>query len=369
MYGKDILPYSGEYSAQVIEKGVKEFLNKSSFLQNKILSNFTVKAPIKAPLSLSNVPARPAGFCVGCPERPIFSALKLVQEKRGEHYISSDIGCNLFSILPPFNIGATTMGYGLAAASISAFNKISTNKDDKRAIAIMGDGGFWHNGLTSGIANAVFNKFDGVIVIIDNYYAAATGGQDLMSSRVLNPFRNTNNSIERAVKAVGVDWIRTTDNTYNVHNLVKIFDEALTTQEKGPKVIIASSECMLNKQRREKPIIKKQIKDKVRVVEEKFGVDSEICTGDHECIRLSGCPSLTLTYSDNFLRDDPIAKIDNDCVACGNCGEVAEEAILCPSFYKAQVIKNPEFLDRFFHGFGNLIKNYFLNKKEKRVYA
>lgn len=369
MYGKDILPYSGEYSTQIIEKGLKKFLDKSSFTQIKTLSNFTVAPLQTAPLSLNNVPARPAGFCIGCPERPIFAALKLVQGRIGEHYISSDIGCNLFSILPPFNIGATTMGYGLSSASSAAFSKTGTGKNDKRAISIMGDGGFWHNGLTTGITNAVYNKSDSVIVIIDNYYAAATGGQDLPSSRVFNPFRKTNNSIEKAVKAVGVKWIRTTDDTYDVSKLVKIFNEALTTEEKGPKIIIASSECMLNKQRREKPIVKEQIKQKVRVLQEKFGVDSEICTGDHECIRLSGCPSLTLTYSDNFLRDDPIAKIDNDCVACGNCGEVAEEAILCPSFYKAQIIKNPNFFDRFFHSFSNSIKNYLLNKKEKKVYA
>ena len=47
----------------------------------------------------------------------------------------------------------------------------------------MGDGGFWHNGLTSGVGNAVFNKNDNVLVIVDNNYSAATGGQDLLSSR------------------------------------------------------------------------------------------------------------------------------------------------------------------------------------------
>ena len=58
---------------------------------------------------------------------------------------SADIGCHLFSILPPFNIGATTMGYGLGPASASAFNV----KADKRSISVMGDGGFWHNGLST----------------------------------------------------------------------------------------------------------------------------------------------------------------------------------------------------------------------------
>src|SRR5690606_10386272 len=121
-------------------------------------------------------------------------------------------GCHLFSILPPFNLGATTMGYGLGASSAAAFNVPSS----RRTISIMGDGGFWHNGLASGIGNAVFNKYDGVIIIVDNYYSAATGGQDILSSRASNAHRATNNPIEAAVRGVGVNWLRVLDRTYDV---------------------------------------------------------------------------------------------------------------------------------------------------------
>ena len=114
----------------------------------------------------------------------MFAALKLVQRELGEHHVSADIGCHLFSILPPFNIGNTTMGYGLGAAGAAAFNTPAS----KRAISIMGDGGFWHNGLTSGIANAVFNKSDNLTLIVDNNYTAATGGQDILSSRAGNRY-------------------------------------------------------------------------------------------------------------------------------------------------------------------------------------
>src|SRR3546814_8020915 len=112
------------------------------------------------------------------------------------YLVSADIVCHLFSILPPFNIVNTTMGYGLGSAGASAFKP-----KDKRAIAVMGDGGFWHNGLTSGIGNAVFNKNDTVTIIIDNGYSAATGGQDILSSRAENKERSTTNSIERAVRS------------------------------------------------------------------------------------------------------------------------------------------------------------------------
>ena len=117
--------------------------------------------------------------------------------------------------------------------------------------------------------------------------------------------------------------------------------EALTSTEPGPKVIVASSECMLNRQRREKPLFNKAVKGGRRMVRERFGVDEDVCTGDHACIRLSGCPSLSVKQSADPLKDDPVAAVDNTCVGCGNCGEVAEAAVLCPSFYRAEIVHNP----------------------------
>src|SRR5262249_58280308 len=118
----------------------------------------------------------------------------------GPHHVACDIGCHLFSILPPFNIGATTMGYGLGWASAAALN---TKETSKRTISFMGDGGFWHNGLTSGVGNAVFNHSDNVLVIVDNSYTAATGGQDNLSSQAGNPTRTHPASLSPAVPGRG----------------------------------------------------------------------------------------------------------------------------------------------------------------------
>ena len=334
--GKGVLPRAGEYSGQVLYDGLVGFLRQW--------------APARVPPELALVPAeselarevppRPAGFCTGCPERPIFSAMKLIQEEIGNFHVSADIGCHLFSILPPFHIGNTTMGYGLGTAGASAF-KPSDGPDSRRAVAIMGDGGFWHNGLTSGIGNAVFNQDDNVTVIIDNGYSAATGGQDILSSRAGNPTRATNNPIEKALRGLGIRWARTLTHTYDVQRMRDTLREALTSPERGPKVIVAQSECMLNKQRRIKPLMARAISEGKRVVRDRFGVDPDTCTGDHACIRLSGCPSLSVRPNPDPLRIDPVTHIDDTCVGCGNCGEVAHAAILCPSFYKASITSNP----------------------------
>lgn len=408
VHGKDMLPMAGEYTGAVLSAGLARFVGAlaPSLLEGRMLPRAARgamtgpavaatgvprvapapavnPAPIVAridPASIgrpapraavdpvatvaTHVHPRPPSFCTGCPERPIFTAMKLLERELGPHHVSCDIGCNLFSILPPFEIGATTMGYGLGWAGAAALN---TEETTRRTISVMGDGGFWHNGLTSGVGNAVFNKSDNVLLVIDNGYSAATGGQDLLSSKAVSPIRSTNNPIERAIRGVGVDWVRTVTRTYSVRQMRETLREALTTAHKGPKVVIAQSECMLNRQRREKPLQRKAIADGERVVRERFGVDPDTCTGDHSCIRLSGCPSLTVRDNPDPLRTDPIATVVDSCVGCGLCGEVSHAAVLCPSFYRAGVVHNPTAGDRRRAGWRRAVIGWLQRRIERRL--
>jgi indolepyruvate ferredoxin oxidoreductase alpha subunit len=370
VHGKEFLPMAGEYTGGVILQGVKNFveryapelLNETS---NSVPADQSTALMVQAVAdATAQVLPRPPSFCTGCPERPIFTAIKLLEKELGPRHISCDIGCHLFSILPPFNIGATTMGYGLGWAGASAFN---TPETEHRTMAIMGDGGFWHNGLTSGVGNAVFNQTDNVLLVVDNGYSAATGGQDVLSSKAINPIRSTNNPIEKAVKGVGVDWVKTVTHTYNLDQMRGALRDALTTQTKGPKVVVAQSECMLNRQRRVKPQIKQRIKQGERVVREKFGVDPDTCTGDHSCIRLSGCPSLSIKTNPDPLRTDPVVAVADSCVGCGLCGEVAHAAVLCPSFYRAEIINNPSGWDRFKEKIRHWVIGRLQNRIERRL--
>jgi indolepyruvate ferredoxin oxidoreductase, alpha subunit len=342
--GKQLLPRHGEYTVDVLRKGIGDFLREwAPELPATDPARQVKEVPLVPAAQLAAlVPARPSGLCTGCPERPLFSALKLLQRESGALHISADIGCHSFATLPPFNMGNSIMGYGLGAAAASAFG----SADGKRAVSVMGDGGFWHNGLTSGIGNAVFNRHDDLTVIIDNGYSAATGGQDIPSSRNARGHRQGNNSIVDAVKGVGVRWVRRT-HTYNMRETLKVLREGLSTDYRGPKVIVAEGECQLNRQRRVRPLVKRAIAEGRRVQTERFGVDPDTCTGDHSCIRLSGCPSLTVRENPDPLRTDPVAYVDNSCVGCGVCGEVADAAVLCPSFYRAELIDNPSRRDRF----------------------
>jgi indolepyruvate ferredoxin oxidoreductase, alpha subunit len=345
VHGKDMLPMAGEYTGEVVVTGVAKFVDAGTALAAIVAAK--KKA---AELFGALLPTRPPGFCVGCPERPVFAAMKLVEKDVGKYHVSADIGCHTFSTLPPFNIGHTVLGYGLGLASNSAVHPMF----GRRTVTIMGDGGFWHNGMTSGVANAVFNKDDGILVIMKNGYSSATGTQELPSSPTHSAHKAADMSIERALGGLGVDWMRTVS-TYHVGDMKKTLQEAMTTGHQGLKVIIADGECQLERQRRIRPETAKKLASGARVVRVKYGVDEDTCTGDHSCIRLSGCPTLTVKDNPDPLRRDPVATVIDGCVGCGLCGENAHAAVLCPSFYRAEVIQNPSWLDRLAAGLRRII--------------
>ena len=368
--GKGPLPMAGEYTGAVMSAGIKGFLAQwapGALASGSSASSPPVSAKERPLLPIDElrkaVPPRPPGLCTGCPERPFFSSMKIVQKELGSVHVSADIGCHSFATLAPFHMGASIMGYGLGPASGSA---LSGGQGGKRSISVMGDGGFWHNGLTSGIGNAVFNRHDSVTVIVDNGYAAATGGQYIPSSRAEVKNRKGNNPIERAVRGVGVEWVRTVQ-TYKMQQGIDALREALTTAYKGPKVIIAEGECQLNRARRVAPVLRQMVKEGKRVVRQRFGIDPDVCTGDHSCIRLSGCPSLTIKSNPDPLRRDPIAHVDNSCVGCGVCGEVAHAAVLCPSFYRADVITNPSAWDRLKFRFRSAVIEFLQGRFDRRL--
>ncbi len=268
--------------------------------------------------------------------------MKIVQKELGSVHVSADIGCHSFATLAPFNTGSSIMGYGLGPGERGGFERrprgqaLHIHHGRRRLLAQRPDQRHRKFGV---------QQHDSVTVIVDNGYAAATGGQYIPSSRADVKNRKSGNPIERAVRGVGVDWVRTV-HTYKMQEGIDALREALTTEYKGPKVIIAEGECELNRKRRVAPVLKRMAQEGKRVVRQRFGIDPDVCTGDHSCIRLSGCPSLTIKANPDPLRRDPVAHVDNSCVGCGVCGEVAHAAVLCPSFYRADVITNPGVWDR-----------------------
>jgi indolepyruvate ferredoxin oxidoreductase alpha subunit len=232
----------------------------------------------------------------------------------------------------------------------------------QRPIAVMGDGGFWHNGLLSGVSSRLMNGGDGILLIMKNGYTSATGTQEVVSSPEEDEKRraeaqsatNTETTIEKTLEGLGVKWLRTV-HTYRVAEMRKTLIEAFKSPFNGLKVIVAEGECQLERQRRIRPLRAAALAKGRRVVRTRYGIDDETCTGDHSCIRLSGCPTLTVKPSRDPLKTDPVAHVTNGCVGCGLCGEVAHAATLCPSFYRAAIITNPNWIDRLVRGLRRMV--------------
>ncbi len=355
IHGKDLFGQYGEYVPLKVMTGLASFLattrgtNGAGVLGGaeveRRFEELTAHRARVATVLAKPVAKRPPTFCTGCPERPVFSAMKILRARHpevGDTHVSADIGCHSFSTQAPFNVGNTILGYGMGLSSSNAVAPLF----GKRVMSVMGDGGFWHNGLTNGVANAVFNKQDSVLLILENFYTSATGQQHNPSTGKNARNEATTMTIPKALRGVGVRWIRTV-NPYRVGEMIGTLRQALTTREGGLKVVIARAECQLERQRRFRPLVRQKLAAGARVSEPKFGVDPDVCTGDHSCMRLNGCPSLTLRDNPDPLRDDPIAHVDASCVGCGVCGEVAHAAVLCPSFYEVKTIANAGPWERF----------------------
>lgn len=363
LHGKDWLPMGGEYNAETMTRALLSFcdtyLSELSLLgEVRIWLEQTqrqreVAQGIIKP-RLDSLPNRPPSFCIGCPERPVFSALKLAQQTMGSVHIAADIGCHALGTFEPFFSGHTILGYGMSLASRAGVSPSM----QQRVLSIMGDGGFWHNGLLTGVQSALFNRDDAVLLIFKNGYTSATGTQDIIStpddeSKILAQDKllslaHTNQTIERTLQALGVKWLRTV-HTYEVDKVKETLIEAFTTDFIGLKVIIAEGECQLERQRRIKPWLQSLLKNGKRITRVKYGVDEDVCSGDHACIRLSGCPTLTLKDNPDPFKTDPVATVTGGCVGCGLCGENAHAATLCPSFYRAEVIQNPGLWEKLFN--------------------
>ena len=360
LHGKDLLPSGGEYTVEVLARGLLAYADQHlpgavSAEGRHWLADITRRREAAAAMLAAPLPARPPTFCVGCPERPVFSALKLAQQQVGDLHVAADIGCHAFGTFEPFSMGHSILGYGMSLASRAGVSPMM----QRRTLAIMGDGGFWHNGLLTGVQSALFNGDDAVLLIFKNGYTSATGTQDLISTPAASDkasaddkgrsLAHTNRTIESALQGLGVQWMRTV-HTYEVERMRQTLVEAFTSDFNGLKVVVAEGECQLERQRRLKPWVAGLLARGERVERVKYGVDEDVCNGDHACIRLSGCPTLGLKDNPDPLKVDPVATVLEGCVGCGLCGENAHAATLCPSFYRAEVVRNPRWGERLVDG-------------------
>ena len=297
IYGKmskRYFPKEGELSTRVVAKGLADITGKKLPIDFK-------KIKEKYDEVCRNLPARPPILCAGCPHRASFYDIrKVVGEKA---IFATDIGCYALGIAPPLNVGDIMICMGASIGTAQGISKVT----GENTVAIIGDSTFFHAGIP-GLINAVYNNHKVVVAVLDNLTTAMTGhqphpgtgvtGMQSASERVL---------IEKVAEGCGAKYVRVVD-PFKVSETQTALKEAL--QHPGPSVLVFRAPCAL-------VAVREKRSKGIRIEPYKI---TDKCTNCMVCIRLLGCPALTV--EDGKVRIDEAL-----CTACGLCISV------CP--YKA----------------------------------
>jgi indolepyruvate ferredoxin oxidoreductase alpha subunit len=260
------------------------------------------------------VPPRPPQLCPGCGHRSAFYAVK--KALATTDVTVADIGCHSLGFLPPYHMGQVLLCMGASTATASGLALFSR---ERKVVAFLGDSTFFHAGIP-GIINAVFNRHDLTLVIMENGTTAMTGHQEHPATGKNFNGPTTAIPLRRVLESLGVANIREVD-TYSQKKLTAMVKEAIA--EEGFKVIIAKHPCMLKLTREQKH----QGTWKGLSVE----VDGKKCRRIHECVSVFACPSYQI------VADGAVQVAADLCIGDGSCLQTCPEAAIA---YKGQGGKN-----------------------------
>ncbi len=310
IYGKtghQYFPRSGELSPRKVLEGLSKVTGKKLPISFKSLDKKYTEA-------VRDLPPRPPILCAGCPHRASFYIIRKVAG--GKALYPTDIGCYALGFAPPLNVGDILICMGAGLGTAQGISKTT----GAPTIAIIGDSTFFHAGVPR-LLNAVYNKHRIVVAVLDNFTTAMTGHQPHPGTGVTGMHTTTERiAIEKVAKGCGVKLVKVV-NPFNFKEAEKALKEALAFPETSLVVFRAPCALLLSREKRRRG---------VEIIP--FRVN-EKCTNCLACIRLLGCPAITLTEAKT------VAINENLCVGCGLC------AYVCP--YKAiEQSKSPERKDQ-----------------------
>lgn len=281
---KDAEDWIGEYVPEKVYQVMKKTWN--DLLPE---TDFSPKGVLPSP--------RPPQLCPGCGHRSAFYAVK--RALKGTDITVADIGCHTLGYLEPHEMGQVLlcMGHSTGTGSgLSLFN------DERKVVAFIGDSTLFHAGLP-GIINAVFNRHNLTLVIMENGTTAMTGHQDHPGSG-----KNFNGptdaiSIKKMLEGLGVNSVRVVD-AYSQEKLTEAIKEAVS--EEGFSVVIATHPCMLKFTREQRR--------KGKGVERQVSVDKEKCEHIYECLKAFACPTFQLMDDGSVITSKELCIGDGSCI-------------------------------------------------------
>ena len=284
--GKKYFSFTGEIFSEDIEEGLYNAgaLDKRIFSQNLSEDEKVVE---RLPM-----------FCSGCPHRPVFDILKKTRKM-----VVGDIGCYSLSVLPPIEVSNSIISMGASigiAKGMAKMNGISGKKEP--VIAVIGDGTFFHSGIT-GMIDLLHSKGEEniTILILNNGLTAMTGGQENGSSGLYKESYDLKISIPDLLKSLGYDRIKVIDQ-FKYKEASKIINEEI--KHDGLSVIMTTRPCALN----------------YKIKEPYYYVDPSICIGCRSCVK-TNCPPIIMKKYEGIEKLK--SSINSDmCVGCSVCSQV-----------------------------------------------
>lgn len=312
IHGKDMVPRVYEMTSRRAVTAISRFLGTQTPIDFQELDR-------KYGEVLEVVPPRPPSLCPACPHRNTFYAIR--KAATASAIFPSDIGCYGLGYLPPLNtvdsiiaMGSSIgVAHGLDVALNGVPGEASRNKSKKVIVATIGDSTFFHTGLPA-LANAIYNRSNVLIVVLDNLVTAMTGDQPNPGTGETPHGPGKRILIEEVAKAMGADYVAVVD-PYDIEKTYETIKEALSVE--GVSVVVSRQVCALYRvtlarRRGEKWVTYRVLEDK--------------CTGCRLCTNAYGCPA---------IRWDPVKKkavIDEMmCWGCGGCAQICPFKAIVPS--------------------------------------
>ena len=305
IHGKDLVPVIGELSTRKVTEAIARLTDSKPPVDFAELDKLEQET---APL----LPWRPPALCPGCPHRASFYAIKLAAKKVAREHgkdvepiYPGDIGCYDLAYNPPLEAVDIQICMG---GSFGIANGLA-HVVEAPIIAHLGDSTFFHAGIPP-LIDAVYNKANITMVILDNSATAMTGFQPHPGTGYTATGDETIQlKIEDIARACGVKFVEVID-PFDLKKATETIEKAIRFD--GPAVIVSRKLCTVIELRE-----KRERKEKVIP----YYIDQDKCNIKCDaCIELLGCPAI--------LKQDGKTIIDSSlCTGCGICAQI------CP--YKA----------------------------------
>lgn len=294
---------------EIAGKGIgrlsREMEYDPAMVREAVALYFTASKLASKSLDLSDLPVlptRPPNLCPGCPHRMTYNAVK--QAVGNNAIFAGDIGCYGLGYFPPFQINDSAICMGGAASMPAGYTKAT----GQPVIGFIGDSTFFHSGMT-GLANAVFNNHNFVLIVLDNSITAMTGHQPSPAmDTVLTGQPYTHIEIEKVVEGLGVKHIQVVK-PKNLKKTKAAVEAAMAFE--GVSVIISREPCPLH--------VGRYKKRKAPV----FTVDQEKCKLHKNCLNEYACPAF-------YIEDDKVNINPELCIGCSVCAQICPEGAIRP---------------------------------------